>query len=69
MSWAENVTGFTGNMIPYFFQEEKAVLANLEGQSFKILSGALNQNMVDPPTSQIIWPPYIKCLSMALEPK
>ena len=56
-------------MMPYFFQEEKAVLANLEGQSFKILSGSLDQSMVGPPTSEIIWPPYIKCLSMALEPK
>ena len=54
MSGTENLTSFTGNIMSFFFQEESAVLANLGGQNFKILSGASHSTMVGPPTSKTI---------------
>ena len=61
MSCAENFTSFTENITSFFFQEESAVLANLGGQNFKILSGPSDPIIVGPPTSQTIWPPLIDC--------
>ena len=66
MFCAENLTSFTGNVMSFFFQEGSAVLANLGVQNFKILYVASDPTMVDPPTSQIIWPPISNALSTAL---
>ena len=69
MSCAENLTSFTGNIMPFFFQEESAVLANLGSQNFKILSGTSDPTMASPPSSQTIWPPISNVVSTALSYK
>ena len=64
MFCAENLTSFTGNIMSILLQEESAVLTNLGGQNFKILSGTSHPTMVGLSTLQTIWRRHIeRCIN------